>query len=212
MTQVSSSARGGGPLPATPRGRATRRALLDAAEEVFGELSYDRASVAEITRRAGVAQGTFYVYFPDKEAAFVQLVRELNHSLRKTIAMAVDGLTDRIEIERAGFRSFYEYVTKHSALYKIVREAEFVNEEIYRWHYRTLSAGYVRGLEKAIEAGQIRSDLDPETTAQLLMGIAEFTGGEYVLGRGGSPSEETFQQILGFIERGLTCTDGGVDE
>ena len=63
----------------TEKGRVTRQALLDAAEEVFGEYSYDRASIAEITRRAGVAQGTFYVYFPDKTAAFVELVHDLNH-------------------------------------------------------------------------------------------------------------------------------------
>ncbi|MGB5533800.1 MAG: helix-turn-helix domain-containing protein, partial [Acidimicrobiia bacterium] len=44
-------------IPVTEKGRVTRQALLDAAEEVFGEYSYDRASIAEITRRAGVAQG-----------------------------------------------------------------------------------------------------------------------------------------------------------
>ena len=41
--------------PPTAKGRATRQAILAAAEEVFGELSYDRASISEITRRAGVA-------------------------------------------------------------------------------------------------------------------------------------------------------------
>ncbi|MGA9595817.1 MAG: helix-turn-helix domain-containing protein, partial [Acidimicrobiia bacterium] len=58
--------------PPTAKGRATRQAILDAAEDVFGESSYERASIAEITRRAGVAQGTFYVYFPDKKAAFIE--------------------------------------------------------------------------------------------------------------------------------------------
>ena len=70
-------------VPVTAKGRATRRALLDAAEAVFGEYSYDRASISEITRRAGVAQGTFYLYFPDKKAAFVELVHVLNHDLRR---------------------------------------------------------------------------------------------------------------------------------
>jgi AcrR family transcriptional regulator len=44
--------------PVTARGEATRRKILDAAEEVFGEMGYYEASISEITRRAGVAQGT----------------------------------------------------------------------------------------------------------------------------------------------------------
>jgi len=182
--------------------------LLDAAEEMFGELTYDRASVAEITRRAGVAQGTFYVYFPDKKAAFVELVKELNHGLRKAISISVEGLTERIEIERTGFRTFYDYVSRHRALYKIVREAEFVSPEIYRWHYNRLAEGYIKGLETAMADGQLRSDLDPKTISYVLMGIAEFTGGQWVLGQGQPPPDDVFEQIIGFVERGLDAQGG----
>jgi len=195
-------------LPPTARGRATRQALLDAAEEVFGEFTYERASVAEITRRAGVAQGTFYVYFPDKKAAFIELVKELNHGLRKAIAMSIEGLTDRIAIERTGFRTFYDYVSRHNALYKIVREAEFVSPEIYRWHYGRLAEGYVKGLEAAIADGQLRPDLDVHTISYVLMGIAEFTGGQWVLGEGRPPPDDVFEQIIGFVERGLDAQKG----
>ena len=54
-------------LPATSRGQRTRNKLLDAAEQVFGEQGYEKASIVEITRTAGVAQGTFYVYFESKK-------------------------------------------------------------------------------------------------------------------------------------------------
>lgn len=200
MSQLSTSEE----LPPTARGRATRQAILDAAEEVFGELSYDRASVAEITRRAGVAQGTFYVYFPDKKAAFTELVRVLNHDMRAAIARVLDGMTDRMEMERLGFRAFFDYVARHRALYKVVREAEFVDYDIYRWHYDTLGEGYVRGIKQAIADGQLRADLDPTTAANILMGIAEFTGGHWVLNEGAAPPDEVFEQIMAFIERGLT--------
>lgn len=191
----------------TEKGRVTRQALLDAAEEVFGEYSYDRASIAEITRRAGVAQGTFYVYFPDKRSAFVELVQDLNHGLRRHIAEAVEGIEHRIEMERAGLRAFFEFAASHRALYKVVREAEFVDEEIYRWHYRTLGAAYARGLEVAVGNGQISDDISPETLAWILMGIAELLGSRWVILEHQEPPEEVIDEVMTFVGRGFGYCD-----
>ena len=48
--------------------------LLRAAVDVFGERGYHAARVSDIVGRAGVAQGTFYLYFENKEAIFLRLV------------------------------------------------------------------------------------------------------------------------------------------
>lgn len=189
--------------PVTKRGQATRRALLKAAEEVFGESTYDRASVSEITRRAGVAQGTFYVYFPDKKAVFIELVHYLNASLRRAIATELDGVTDRMEMEATGLRTFFVFVQEHTALYQVMREAEFVDPETYAWHYATLAEGYRRGLDAAIANGQLSSELDAETAVDALLGIAEFIGWKYVIRGGDAPTDEQFDHLLGFISRGL---------
>uniref|UniRef100_A0A7C1FVH7 TetR/AcrR family transcriptional regulator n=1 Tax=Caldilinea aerophila TaxID=133453 RepID=A0A7C1FVH7_9CHLR len=188
--------------PITSRGQQTRQKLLDAAEEVFGERGYERASIVDITRRAGVAQGTFYVYFADKKAIFVELVRELSHRLRREIAKAVAGLSDRMEIERVGFRTFFTFAHEHRNLYKIVRQAEFVDEELFRWYYRRLAEGYARGLAQAMEAEQIRY-LDPECLAYCLMGIADFLGMRWVLWDGESPPDEVFENMMAFIRYGM---------
>jgi AcrR family transcriptional regulator len=47
----------------------TRKALIRAASEVIGEFGYDGASIGRITERAGLAQGTFYLYFDSRQAA-----------------------------------------------------------------------------------------------------------------------------------------------
>ena len=175
-------------LPVTARGQRTRQAILDAAEAVFGEEGYHQAGIAEITRRANVALGTFYVYFPDKKAAFDALIRELNHSLRAEIRANATDLDDRIEIERAGFETFFRFVRQHRNLYKLIRQAESVDEALYRWHYETLARGYVRGLRAARAGGQIRADLDPETVAYCLMSMAEGMGMRWVLWEGKLPT------------------------
>lgn len=189
--------------PVTEKGKATRRALLSAAEEVFGEAGYTGASVAEIVRRAGVAQGTFYVYFPDKKAAFEELVRVLNHDMRRHLSAAIDGMDNRVEMERAGFEAFFSWVSEHRALYKLVREAEFVDREIYRWHYDTLAEGYSRGLRQAMERGDIAGDVDANVMAHVLMGIAEFLGGRWVIVDERQPTADELADVIEFIRRGL---------
>ncbi|MFP3900939.1 MAG: TetR/AcrR family transcriptional regulator [Acidimicrobiia bacterium] len=63
-------ASGDGARELTPRGRSTRNKLVAAAWEVFGEKPYQSARITEIAGRAGVATGSFYSYFPSKEALF----------------------------------------------------------------------------------------------------------------------------------------------
>lgn len=189
--------------PITARGRATRLAILHAAEEVFGELSYDRASISEITRRAGVAQGTFYNYFPDKRAAFAELVRELNHGLRAAIRTALADVDDRIEMERTGFQTFFDYMQQHKALNRIVRESEFVDRETYQWHYATFAKGYTEGLEEAQRRGQITSQISAETMTWVLLGIAEFLGARWVVWEDSAPPPEMFDDIMRFISRAM---------
>ncbi|MGE5591542.1 MAG: TetR/AcrR family transcriptional regulator [Bacillota bacterium] len=184
------------------KGEVTRQRLLAAAEEVFGTLQYHGASVSEITRRAGVAQGTFYLYFPSKQAIHRELVQHLSHSMRAHIAQSVAGLDHRLDVEREGLRAFLAFVRAHRYLYRIVRESEFVDEELYRWFYRHLAEGYGEGLKRAVAARQVRN-LDPETMAYCLMGVADFIGMRWVLWEDTEPPDEVFQAVMSFIEAGL---------
>jgi len=73
-------------MSATSRARSgaekaeRRMALLAAAFELLEERSGEMASVAEVARRAGVAKGTFYLYFPSREAVYLALLEEQVHA------------------------------------------------------------------------------------------------------------------------------------
>lgn len=190
--------------PATARGRRTRQKLLDAAERVFGELGWERASIVEITREAGVAQGTFYVYFPSKKAIFEELVWELNHMLRRRLREATDALhdPDRWDLERTGALTFLRFVKDHRNFYRIVRQAEFVDEALFRQYYEKLCAGYRAGLVAAMEMGEIRR-MDPDALVYALMGILDFLGMRYVLWEGELPSEQALTDVLSLVRDGL---------
>lgn len=192
--------------PSTTRGKRTRQALLDAAEAVFGERGYHTATIVDITRRADVALGTFYVYFPDKKAAFDELVRTLNRRLRAEIRAVVARVDDRIEKEVVGFSTFFTFVQRHRNLYRVIRQAEFVDEDLYRWHYQTLAKGYTAGLAEAQRAGQVRADLHAETLAYSLMAMAEALGMRWVLWEDQLPGEEVRASIQTFLTAGLRPT------
>lgn len=189
----------------TPRGQRTRAKLLDAAERVFGEQGYERASIVEITRTAGVAQGTFYVYFESKQAIFAHLVDVLGKGLRQRLAEATRGQDSRLAVEAAGCEAFLRYIEEHRHLYKIIRQAEFVDEALYRNYYERLADGYVQGIKAAMDEGEFEA-LDPEAIAFALMGIFDFLGMRWVLWEGRLPPEHVRKDVMAFIAAGLERT------
>lgn len=164
---------GGVLTPTTARGEATQRKILDAAETVFGEMGYHEASISEITRRAGVAQGTYYIYFHSKREIFAELVEDIGTRLRAAMRASIAGATNRLEVERRGFEAFFTFVAEHRRIYRIVQEAEQVAPEAFFAYYQTISQGYVRGLSEAMGEGEIRQ-IDPEAISYALMGIGHF--------------------------------------
>src|SRR5436190_19196721 len=60
-----------------PKRLDRRTQLLTSARAVFGKKGYEEATVSEIVGRAGVAQGTFYLYFPGKESLAGAFAEEL---------------------------------------------------------------------------------------------------------------------------------------
>lgn len=166
--------------PRTARGERTRRKLLEAAEATFAELGYADASVSRITDRAGVGQGTFYLYFASKLEIFEELVEDLNRRVRHAMNEAAAQESTRIDKERAGFRGFFRFTAQHPSLYRIIREAEFVSPRALRLHYTRIVDGYIAGLQQARADNEI-DDVDPIVAAWALMGIGEMIGMRWVL-------------------------------
>jgi AcrR family transcriptional regulator len=165
------------------RGERTRERLLAAAENAFAELGYHEASIVKITEAAGVGQGTFYLYFTGKKEIFDEVVIDLNHRVRQAMTEAAEQGFARVEKEQLGFAAFFRFTAEHPALYRIIRQAEFVSPEILQLHYERLTNGYVAGLRQAMEDGEIDPG-DPELLAWTLMGIGELVGMRWILWAG----------------------------
>ena len=162
------------------KGVRTRTRLLDAAERVFAELGYHDASIVKITEAAGVGQGTFYLYFASKKDVFDELVRDLNRRVRHAMKESSSQGSTRIEAELLGFGAYFRFTAEHPALYRIIRQAEFVSPEMLHYHYEKLAEGYVEGLRESMAKGDV-GDIDPEVSAWALMAAGELLGMRFIL-------------------------------
>ena len=111
--------------PKTKRGQARRAQILKAAELVIGEKGFSTASIADITRAAETALGTFYIYFSSKEEIFHELVLEMGRATRAMAAEAITNAPDRLTAERLGLEAFLRFVSERPALYRIVESGLF---------------------------------------------------------------------------------------
>lgn len=174
----SSDATPGVKEPRTERGRRTLRAILDAAAIEFGDRGFHETGITQITQRAGVALGTFYTYFDSKEDVFRALVRDFSDKVRERAAEALAGAADQIDAERRALDGFLRFAREHKEIYRIIDQAEFVDPEVFRYHYESTVARIRKRLEEAARRGEVRADVG-EVHAWAIGGMNVFLGLRY---------------------------------
>jgi len=157
----------------------TRSRLLEAAEYVFGLRGYNDASIVEITQRAGVALGTFYVYFPSKMAIFNYIIETRIADLRDQLRDAQDGATTASELERAMLRGFLEWAASHPNAYRAARHAEYVDGTRLRDWYTMFVEDYAARLSRAMDAGAL-ARTNPDVLAWSVIGMADLLATHWI--------------------------------
>ena len=189
--------------PRTERGRRTLRKLLDAAAEEFGEKGFHEASVSSITRRAGVALGSFYTYFDSKDSLFRALVADMSEKVRTSARSALHDNMGGLEIERAALGAFLHFAAEHKEVYRIIDEAEFVDPASYREHYETIAARIADRLRAGSASGEFRDGLG-ELEAWAVMGMNVFAGLRYVVwGEGEVSPDEAAAGVNRLLAEGI---------
>ena len=198
MTVASSRKPAGDDRPPADR-------LLSAAEQLFGEHSYRRTSVADICARAGIATGSFYAHFRSKSDIFAAVVRRINADLRAAMAAALQQApAGQRAQERASFRAFFDLLSERPWIDRIVRESEFVDPGLFREYYERLARGYARGVRRAQLAGEVDAEYDPEVIAYLYTGVGNFIGMRWAdWTAGGQVPADVLEDLLNVLDHGL---------
>lgn len=163
-------------LPKRKDGQKTFDHIIETAKKLFSKHGYQSISINEIIAKAKIATGTFYQYFDDKEALYIYILMQYRQSIRRTIREHIKDATTRREKERLGLKAFLNFAWKDPLAYRIIWESMFVDPNLFRDYYKTFSKDYIKQLEEAVEAGEVRDDLDLETLSYVLMGISNFVG------------------------------------
>ncbi len=100
---------------------ANRAAILAAALDVFAEQGYEAAGVRDIIRRTDLASGTFYNYFPDKDAIFRALVEDTGREARQRVRAARRRARTADEFVDGGFRAFFDYIVEDRQRFAFMR-------------------------------------------------------------------------------------------
>lgn len=134
-------------LTRAERAEIVKRRLFEAAVSVVGEGGYAAATVSQITKLANVAQGTFYNYYPSRQDLLDQLLPTLGEEMLDFIRTKVRGSTDQIELERARFRAFFDYLIQAPQFMRILYEAQLFAPVGYAKHMQNVTKNYIRALE-----------------------------------------------------------------
>ena len=208
------------PTPATrksPRWRRRpehrRQQIIEAALEVFGECGLARSRLQDIANRAGVSKGTIYLYFPNKEELFREMIRHTAvaaiESGEKTSAQGTP--TEQLCSAMRGYWTFVRSPV-FSTIYRLVLGelhqfpdlAKFYAEEVVTRVLNMLGAIIRRG----VDSGEFR-DIDPLVAARMLMALTvmnaiwrdEHTGVPLLCHKA---DEEVFRELAHFYLYSLT--------
>lgn len=166
---------GAGRPPLTERGARTREKLVTAAREVFEEQGFLDTRVAHIAGRANVAYGSFYTYFPSKEAVFLEVADRLFAEMTENSAVPLTGSSPAARIRGAN-RAYYEAYLRNAKMMAIIEQVATFNEEFQEMRRKHRAAAVTRST-RAIRhwqrAGLVPEGLDAEMTARVLAAMID---------------------------------------
>ena len=156
----------------SPRAARTRDALVRGAREVFERDGFVDARIVDIAAEAGVATGSFYTYFDDKQAAFAAVLAEVREEMSTPrVSEARSGEDDPVAAIEAANRAYLEVYRRNARLMALMEQVAAIDEEFRRWRLDSSTAvarRNARGIRRLQERGLADPELDADVAAAAL--------------------------------------------
>ncbi len=189
-----------------PRERK-RAAILRAAVEVFAKRGYVGARMREVAERAGVADGTLYLYFRGKEALLIATLEEHAEAFITRARHDAARLTDPRDKLAAVVRRHLMSLERDRALAHVFQIELRHSRRFLRQVALGQVAEYLGLLERIIRdgtaSGRFRADVPPEVSARAFFGAVDELVTGWVLAARPRPLAEQAEPLLRLLLQGL---------
>jgi AcrR family transcriptional regulator len=195
-------------MAATRERDDNRSRLIDAAREVFAAKGYHVATVSDITRKAGLAKGTFYLYFDEKKEVYYELVRtflqhvkDIGASVKRAVGTPAEYLA---RCEHAAAELMRVFMEHHGLARLAYRESGLDSEleRMLREFYRDLAQVEADNIRFGIELGVFRN-VDPLVTAYAHIGMVERVALGLLLEKNPPDPQHVVRELLGVAFEGI---------
>lgn len=168
--------------------------IIDAAIDVFIEKGTEKATIADIVQDAGIAQGTFYLYFPTKLAVMPEIAKVLVEKLltRFEAEVTADSIDKQLE-------QVIHIVFNHTDTYKELTKLVYtgLTQSAYLGDWELIYDPLYNWLENVLQKANTKADLVPKYAARILIGMIESAAEQiYLFDSGNEKPVTTHQQQL----------------
>jgi len=144
-----------------------RHQIMTAARSVFDEKGYDNATVSDIVTKAGVAQGTFYLYYDSKKGVVIELARKPMADMTVRIQRVLSGDESFEEILRQFVRTGFEVGYENPDLCRLMHMGSERTEAQKELETESEVMQMARGMfQRAVDAGDM-IPMDPAVAADM---------------------------------------------
>jgi AcrR family transcriptional regulator len=159
-------------MPRQVRSEATRRKILDAAIDVFGEVGYAAAGWGAIIERTGMTKGALYHHFDSKESLAADILKEGSTTLLAAFQNVSGPSSPGLENLLHGAFTIVEVLNSDKTVRAAERLASALNgfNEAAASFYADLASKIAEEARRAISEGDLRKDVDPEVLSEFLVG------------------------------------------
>jgi len=197
--------------------RTNKRSLItEAAVEVFAERGFHQARVSDVARRAGVADGTIYLYFKNKEDLLLSIFEEKMDVLLASLGEILEGVHDPLERIRRFARFHFDQVRVNRSAAEVLQvELRLSNKFLKEYRPEKLWA-YLGVFGQIVRDGQaqglFRPDIDPFIAMWSFFGAMDELAMQWVLSKKGDrfSLNAAAEQVAETYIRGMLVDDPAV--
>jgi len=184
-----------------------REKIVQASIEVFKEKGIEKTKISDIVKRADIAQGTFYLYFPSKLSVMPAVAEQIVLNFMKRIEATVSSEASLKEQLNQLVDAIFHVTGEFRDVSAIVYAGISTTEHITKWEtiYTPLYEQVAAILEKNQSRNLIRDTIEPIRTSQLLLGLIESAAEQVFLFNEYEADNEAKQkaELLTFLEHAL---------